>query len=91
MKKLLVKWFMPKPAYLAKIAAKAAADFVNSTGKEQAIQAFVEKTQKLREAQSLVTKWLADGKIDDAEVNELQATLEPIAQELYDKVLEKVG
>ena len=34
MKKLLFKMFMPKPADLAKIVARAAADFVNSSGRE---------------------------------------------------------
>ena len=91
MKKLLLKWFMPKPAVLVKTAAKAAADFVNNTGKEQAIQTFFEKTETLRKAQMLVSKWLADGKIDESEIAELEAALTPIAQALYDKVIQKIG
>lgn len=91
MKKLLVKWFMPKPADIARIAAKSAADFVNSVGKEEAIAQFVEKTEGIRKAQSLVTKWLADGKIDQAEVEELQEALTPLAQTIYDRVVGSTG
>ena len=44
MKKLLLKWLMPSPEDIAKTVAKAAADFVNSTGKQDAIASFVDKT-----------------------------------------------
>lgn len=37
MKKLLLKWLMPTPEEVAKLVAKAAADFVNNTGKQDAI------------------------------------------------------
>lgn len=50
MKKLLFKLLMPKPADIARIVANAAADFVNSTGKEEAISKFFDQTQKLQKA-----------------------------------------
>lgn len=50
MKKLLFKMFMPKPTDLAKIVARAAADFVNSSGREEAIKSFIEKTKELNKA-----------------------------------------
>ena len=50
MKKLLFKMLMPKPADIARIVANAAADFVNSTGKEEAISKFFDQTQKLQKA-----------------------------------------
>lgn len=90
-KKLLVKWFMPKPKSLANMAARAAADFVNSTGKEEAITTFFEKTQDLFKAQQLITKWLSDGKFDENEVAELEAELMPLMETVYGKVMEKIG
>ena len=39
----------------------------------------------------MVTKWLVDGKFDEAEVKELQQLLEPVAEALYNKVLQKIG
>ena len=91
MKKLLFKLFMPKPDQLAKIAATAAADFVNSTGKEALISNIAQKADSITKARELVLKWLADGKIDQAEVLELQTKLEPLAEALYQKILEKIG
>lgn len=50
MKKLIAKLLLPKPADLAKTIAKAAADFVNSSGKEEAIASYVEKSQPVQDA-----------------------------------------
>lgn len=49
-KKALFKAFCPKPDELAKIAARSAAEFVNSSNKEEVIADFVKKTETLREA-----------------------------------------
>lgn len=43
LKKAVVKWFIPKPKDLADIIANAAADFVNSSNKQDAIVKFVDK------------------------------------------------
>lgn len=80
MKKLLVKWLMPEPKDIAKAVAKATADFVNSTGKQEAISTFMEKSKSFQDAQYLVTKWLADGKFDETEVKELEDKLEPVCE-----------
>lgn len=61
MKKLLVKWLMPVVKWLmpepkdiakdiAKAVAKATADFVNSTGKQEAISTFMEKSKSFQDA-----------------------------------------
>lgn len=50
MKKLLVKWLMPEPKDIAKAVAKATADFVNSTGKQEAISAFIDKSKSFQDA-----------------------------------------
>lgn len=39
----------------------------------------------------MVTKWLADGRFDEAEVAELEAALVPVAETIYAKILEKIG
>lgn len=49
-KKAVVKWFIPKPQDLADIIAVAAADFVNSSNKQDAIAKFVGKAQPVQEA-----------------------------------------
>lgn len=90
MKKLLLKWFMPSPEDMAKIVATAAAKFINGSDKSEAIKAFIEKTKTFSDAQVRITRWLADGKFDEAEVQELEAELKPMAELLYAKVLENV-
>ena len=40
---MMLKAMMPKPESIAKIAAKAAADFVNSSDKQTVIAGFIEK------------------------------------------------
>lgn len=50
MKKLILKWLMPKPEIIAKTAARAIADFVNNSSKQEAIAAFIEKTKDLQDA-----------------------------------------
>lgn len=86
LKKAVVKWFIPKPQDLADIVAGAAAEFVNSSNKQDAIAKFVDKTQPVQEAQVLLAKWLADGKVDEDEKKELAAKLAPVIEELYKKV-----
>ena len=85
LKKAAVKWFLPKPEDLAAVVAKAAADFVNSSNKQEAIVKFVDKAQPVQEAQTLIAKWLADGKVDEAEEKELASKLAPVIEELYRK------
>lgn len=82
---------MPKPELIAKTAARAIADFVNNSSKQEAIAAFIEKTKDLQDAQFLVTKWLSDGKIDNDEQIELEKKLASVSEIIYNKVLEKVS
>lgn len=91
LKKLLVKWFMPKPADIAKIIAKATADFVNNSGKQDAIVNVVSKTEKFEQVQSLVNKWLKDGRLDEAEVKELEEKLTPVCELVVNKILGKAA
>lgn len=85
LKKSVVKWFIPKPQDLADIIAGAAADFVNSSNKQDVIARFVDKAKPVQEAQALLAKWLADGKVDEAETKELASKLAPVIEELYRK------
>lgn len=91
MKKLLLKWLMPTPEEVAKLVAKAAADFVNNTGKQDAIVQFVDKSKSFQDAQVIITRWLADGILDEAEVKELEQKLVPAARALIDAIQKKVG
>lgn len=85
LKKAVVKWFIPKPQDLADIIAGAVADFVNSSNKQDVIAKFVDKAKPVQEAQTLLAKWLADGKVDEEETKELAAKLAPVVEELYKK------
>lgn len=91
LKKLLVKWFMPSPGDVARIIAKATADFVNSSGKEDAIISVVSKSEKFEQVQGLVNKWLKDGRLDDAEVKELEEKLTPVCELVINKILGKAA
>lgn len=91
MKKLLLKWFMPTPSDIAKLVAKGTADFVNNTGKQEAIATFVEKSKSFQDAQFLITKWLTDGKIDDAEKKELEEKLLPVCELIYNRIVGNDG
>lgn len=84
---MLIRWLLPKPEQLAATAAKAAAEFVNSSSRGEAIQKFVERTKELGKAQMLITRWLSDGKFDPEEVKELEACLLPLAKTVYDRVV----
>lgn len=91
LKKLLIKWFMPSPEDVAKTIAKATADFVNTSGKEDAIVNVISKTEKFEKVQTLVNKWLKDGKLDDVEVKELEEKLTPLCKLVIDKIMGKVA
>ncbi len=90
LKKLLFKWIIPQPKDIAKLVATGAADFINSTNKQEAIATFMEKSKSFQDAQFLVTKWLADGKIDEAEKVELEEKLVPICELVYTRIMKKV-
>lgn len=89
MKKLLLKWLMPSPEDIAKTVAKAAADFVNGAGRQDAIASFVDKSRPFQDAQAIVTRWLADGTLDESEVKELEQKLVPVARALVEAIEKK--
>ena len=89
MKKLFLKLILPKPTDIAKTVAKAAADFVNSTGKQEAIATFIYKTKPFQDAQVIITRWLADGILDESEVKELEDKLVPVVELLFNKMTGK--
>lgn len=84
MLKTLVKWMIPSSEKLAKMAAEAARDCINSLPADHATR--VARSAKIAEQASQVvsklTSWLADGKMDEAETEELARALLP----LVDKV-----
>lgn len=86
--KTLIRWLIPSSEKLAKMAAEAARDCINSLPEDHAAK--IAKSAEIAEqANAVVAKlsgWLADGKMDEAETEELARALLP----LVDKVKARI-
>ena len=85
-KKLLIKMFMPSADQIADMAVNAAADFINESGREEAIAKYGTIADEFTKVQAKLTGWLKDGKIDEQEKAELKRVLLPIAEKLVSEV-----
>ena len=82
----LVKLFIPKPAKIAKIAADAIANAINTSDKTEIIKQYDSYAVKLTELQTFIVKLLEDGKIDDAEKAKIVEMLTPIATKITEAI-----
>ena len=58
MKKLLIKWLMPKPAAIAEMAAEVIAKTINESNKTELIAKYDSYAVKLTELQTFIVKLL---------------------------------
>lgn len=86
MMKLLIKWFTPKPAKIAQIAADAIAKAINESNKGELIAKYDSYAVKLTELQTFIVKLLEDGKIDDTEKAKIADMLTPIMEKITEKI-----
>ena len=86
MKKLLLKWLMPKPAAIAEMAAEVIAKTVNESNKTELIAKYDSYAVKLTELQTFIVKLLEDGKIDDSEKAKIAEMLTPIATKITEEI-----
>lgn len=84
----MIKWMLPKPAKIAEMAAKAAKDAINSLPEDHAakIAKASEISSQANECLSAITRWLADGKMDDEEEAQLARALEPLVKSIMEKI-----
>ena len=82
--KAIVKWFMPKPATLAKMAAKQIQEAVNGCQKAETIAKCANIAASVTDIQKFVSDTLLDGKVSDEETKQVEEKLVP----LFEKVIE---
>jgi len=87
MKKWLIKLLMPSAETMAKAAAKAAADFVNGSGRQEAIAKYSTYADEFTKIQAKVTGWLRDGKVSEEEREELERAILPLARKLREAAI----
>lgn len=86
MKRLIIKWLMPKPAAIAEMAAEVIAKTINESDKSELIAKYDSYAVKLTELQTFIVKLLEDGKIDDSEKAKIAEMLTPIMQKITEKI-----
>ena len=82
----LIKLFIPKPDKIAKIAADAIANTINTSDKTDLIKQYDAYAIKLTELQTFIVKLLEDGKIDDSEKAKIAEMLTPIATKITEAI-----
>ena len=82
--KRLIKTFMPKPATLAKMAAKRIQAAVNDCQKGETIAKCANIAASVTDIQKFVSDTLLDGKVSDVEAKQVEDKLVP----LFEKVVE---
>lgn len=82
MKKTLLKMLMPSAESLSKWAAEKAQKAVNGSEKAELLAKWTGYAGKAGEVQAAVAKWMEDGKVDDAERDQLAAALVPLFRRL---------
>ena len=86
MKRLLIKWFMPKPDAIAQLVAEVIAKTINESNKSELIAKYDSYAVKLTELQTFIVKLLKDGKIDDTEKAKITEMLIPIATKITEAI-----
>lgn len=82
--KMIVKMFMPKPATLAKMAAKQIQTAINGCQKGETIAKCAYIASYATDIQKFVSDTLLDGKVSDDEAKQVEEKLVP----LFEKVVE---
>ena len=82
--RMFIKLFMPKPATLAKMAAKQIQDAVNGCQKAATIAKCASSASSVTDIQKFVSDTLLDGKVSDEETKKVEEKLIP----LFEKVIQ---
>ena len=82
--RMLMKFFMPKPATLANMASKQIQKAVNESNKAAAISKCAGIASSITDIQKFVSDTLMDGKVSDEETKLIEEKLVP----LFEKVIE---
>ena len=86
MKRLLIKWFMPKPDAIAQMVTEVIAKTINESNKSELIAKYDSYAVKLTKLQTFIVKLLEDGKIDDTEKAKITEMLIPIATKITEAI-----
>ena len=81
-----IKLFIPKPDKIAKIAADAIANAINTSDKTELIKQYDAYAVKLTQLQTFIVKLFEDGKIDDEEKAKIAEMLTPIMEKITEKI-----
>ena len=82
--KMIVKMFMPKPATLAKMAAKQIQTAINDCQKGETIAKCANIAASVTDVQKFVSDTLLDGKVSDAEAKQVEDKLVPLFQKVVE-------
>ena len=82
----LIKLLIPKPAKIAKIAADAIANVINTSDKTDIIKEYDGYAAQFTELQTFIIKILEDGKIDAAETDKIAEMLTPVLTKIMNKI-----
>lgn len=82
--KRLMKMFVPSPATLAKMAAKQIQEAVNGCQKGQTIAKCANIAASITDIQKFVSDTLMDGKVSDAERQQVEEKLVPLFEKVVD-------
>lgn len=86
----LVKALMPDAEDMARLATRTVADFINTSGKEAVIAKYGSMADNFTKVQAYITGWLRDGRIDDAEQEQLYKAILPLAEKLVKEATERI-
>ena len=84
--KRFAKMFVPKPATLAKMAAKQIQATINGSQKAETIAKCANIASSVTDIQKFISDTLLDGKVSDEETKQVEEKLVP----LFEKVVELV-
>ena len=86
MMKAILKWFIPSPTNLAKIATNSICDKINSTEKLAKVAEYSDYADMVIQTASTLNNLIRDGKIDEMEKEEIAKMLEPVFKKAIDLI-----
>lgn len=86
MMKEILKWFIPSPKNLAKMATNSICDKINSTEKLAKVAEYSDYANTIIQMTSTLNNLIRDGKIDEMEKEEIAKMLEPLFQKAVDLI-----
>lgn len=86
MVKLLIKWLLPSSDSITKMISASVQETINNSGKEEQISKYAGYSETWIKAQSYISKWLADGKIDDSEKAEFEKAIRPLVDQVLTSI-----